>query len=230
MAVSAKAKLPTMKSLLEANTKYGQHRIGEVFEDFCSFVALAIRNSVDLTNRQEREDQYLRLTKKYEADDMNRFAQVLALLTEELTVEMGDVLGRLYMTLDMGNEGMGQFFTPYHVSVLMAQLTLPESLATLETQDFITMNEPTCGAGGMVIALVEALHSAGINYQQRLHVTAQDLSLTAVQMTYIQLSLLHVPAVVLYGDTLTMEVRDAWYTPAHILGGWGRKLLSREGV
>jgi hypothetical protein len=43
-------------------------------------------------------------------------------------------------------------------------------------------------------------------------------------MAYIQLSLLGVPAVVVVGDTLRLEERARWYTPAHVVGGWTMKL------
>jgi hypothetical protein len=43
-------------------------------------------------------------------------------------------------------------------------------------------------------------------------------------MAYLQLSLLHIPAVVILGNTLALEEREHWFTPAHILGGWSRKL------
>lgn len=43
-------------------------------------------------------------------------------------------------------------------------------------------------------------------------------------MTYLQLSILHISAIIILGNTLLMEERDLWYTPAHILGGWNYKL------
>jgi hypothetical protein len=47
-------------------------------------------------------------------------------------------------------------------------------------------------------------------------------------MTYIQLTLLHVPAVVILGNTLALEEREHWYTPAHFIGGWDALLAMRE--
>ncbi|MCQ9372281.1 hypothetical protein NQ024_13740, partial [Corynebacterium sp. 35RC1] len=49
-----------------------------------------------------------------------------------------------------------------------------------------------------------------------------------VHMTYVQLALLHIPAVVILGNSLMLEEREVWYTPAHVLGGWNRKLAARE--
>ena len=39
-------------------------------------------------------------------------------------------------------------------------------------------------------------------------------------MTYIQLSMLGIPAVVRHQDTLTQETMSTWYTPNYILDLW----------
>lgn len=225
--MSRKPENKTMKQLLEANTSYGTRRISQVFRDFCELSALAIRNSVDLSGRDDREQQYLQIVSGYTQEESARFAELLAKLTMELDVELSDVLGHLYMSLDLGNEEMGQFFTPYHVSQVIAQMNCPDFSALLAKRKFITVSEPTCGSGGMIVAMADAMRAAGSNYQQQLHVTAQDIERTSVHMTYIALSLLHIPAVVIHGNTLTMEVRDRWFTPAHVLGGWSDRLRIR---
>jgi hypothetical protein len=76
----------------------------------------------------------------------------------------------------------------------------------------------------MVIALAQALRDEGINYQQCLHVTAIDLDILAVQMAYVQCTLLHIPALICHGDTLRGEVYSVWRTFAHTLGCWEAKL------
>jgi hypothetical protein len=225
----------SMKKLLEANVAYGRRRISQVFADFCQLSALAIRNSVDGVGRDAREAQYLEITKGYTPEEVDRFSQILALLVAELETGLSDVLGMLYMSLDLGSDRLGQFFTPYDVSRLIAQMTIGDvsdrlSEAQLAGRDFITVGEPACGSGGMVVALADSLRGAGINYQQIMHVTAQDLDLTAVRMAYIQFSLLHIPAVVIHGNTLTLEQLDVWPTPAHVLGNWGARLNHRAAT
>jgi hypothetical protein len=42
-----------------------------------------------------------------------------------------------------------------------------------------------------------------------------------VHMAYVQLSLLGIPAVVVHGNALSLDVWGVWYTPAHVLVGWG---------
>ena len=43
-------------------------------------------------------------------------------------------------------------------------------------------------------------------------------------MAYIQLSLWNIPAEVIVGNTLTMELREYWRTPAHYLYDWDARL------
>ena len=47
-------------------------------------------------------------------------------------------------------------------------------------------------------------------------------------MCYLQLSLLHIPAEIVIGNTLSLEVRSVMRTPAHYLGFWDSKLASKE--
>ena len=68
--------------------------------------------------------------------------------------------------------------------------------------DKITINEPTCGGGAMVIAAAKVLKEKGINYQQAMEVVAQDLDWKGVYMCYVQLSLLGISAICVQGDTL----------------------------
>jgi len=80
----------------------------------------------------------------------------------------------------------------------------------------------------MVIALAQACKEAGVHDQREMHVTAIDLDTTAVHMAYVQLFLLHIPAVVLRGDRLRGERYDEWYTAAHMLALWEWKLRQDE--
>lgn len=216
--------MKTMKKLLEANAAYGRRRVPQVFRDFCELSALEMRNSVDRRGRDARVARFREVASGYTSEEMHRFAELLGHLINVLGDEMTDALGQLYMSLDLGNERLGQFFTPYDLSLLTAQMTVGDLTEELKSKDYITVHEPACGSGGMIIAVADSLQRAGVNYQQAMHVSAVDLDITAVHMTYVQLSLLFIPAVVTHGNTLSMEIRDAWPTPAHILNGWWWRL------
>jgi hypothetical protein len=214
--------------LLERNT--GARRMVHVFDDFVEMFAISFRNSVDKRGWQEREDQYLRIAGKYDKEQLGRFAEAFALVVQAMEAEPRDVLGHLYMSLDLGNEAMGQFYTPYDIARLMADMQGKALTRQVEERGFAEIYEPACGAGAFMVAASEAFKAKGFNPQTQLHVTAEDLSAQAVHMIYIHLTLLHIPAVVCRRNTLSMETFDTWYTPAHILGGWSRRLRQADAV
>jgi hypothetical protein len=80
----------------------------------------------------------------------------------------------------------------------------------------------------MVLAFVKVMLSHGHDPSKRIWVQCQDVDRTAALMCYLQLSLWHVPAVVIVGNTLALEVREAFYTPAHYLGFWGVRLRNQR--
>ncbi|WP_329142888.1 hypothetical protein OIU91_04385 [Streptomyces sp. NBC_01456] len=51
-----------------------------------------------------------------------------------------------------------------------------------------------------------------------------------MHMIYVQLTLLHIPAVVRRRDVLTLETFESWPALAHVLGGWGRKLREVRAI
>lgn len=218
---------PVVK-LLQANT--GARRISHVFDDFVEMFALTLRNAVDKQGWQEREDRYLQVVKPYTAEQLERFAEAFAHVVALMEAEPRDVLGHLYMSLDLGNEAMGQFYTPYDIARLMADMQAETLTEAIDRQGFATLYEPACGAGAFIVATAEGLRAKGCNPQAQLHVTAEDLSAQAVHMVYIHLTLLHIPAVVYRRDTLTMETFDTWLTPAHIIGGWTARLRNRDAI
>jgi len=109
----------------------------------------------------------------------------------------------------------------------MAKIIIAEKSdveARIAERGFVTAQEPTSGSGAMILALAHEMREMGIDYQKHLHVTAVDVDPKCVHMSYLQFSLLHIPAVVIHGNSLSLENFGHWYTPAHILDGWNWKL------
>ena len=209
--------------------------IDRVWSDWVEICAIALAHA-DLAQRDAREQRYLQVIAQYERAKLDQLVQafshlVMAYEVRVQAADFGDVLGSTFMMLDMGNAGTGQFFAPYEVSRLMGNMMMGNGQDLVDktsAQEFVRVLEPACGAGGMLIAAAHAMHDAQLNYQQCMHATAIDIDQRCVHMTFIQLALLHVPAVVIHGNGLTGECREQWITPAHILGGWGARLRHRE--
>ena len=94
--------------------------------------------------------------------------------------------------------------------------------------DFITLSEPACGAGSMILAFANILIKAGHNPAQKVWVEAIDIDRLSALMCYLQLSLWNIPARVIVGNAFSMEVRESFFTPAHYLNFWDFKLKKRR--
>lgn len=204
-----------------------RHRY-EVFRDFVHMSAFSLVNAWPYTRSESIEAEFATIKAKYSPDEFTGFTRLLALLRELLEPEPRDILGQLYMSLELGNENTGQFFTPPEVSELMARMMVPSDGDLLGGKPFVTLAEPACGAGGMVLAFVKIMIEAKLNPMQCLWVHAQDIDRTAALMCYIQLSLWGVPAAVVVGNTLMNEQREVFHTIGHHMGGWEWKLRQRE--
>lgn len=177
-----------------------------IFSDWIECFALSIANTSMLIHNsvwQEREKRYKQIINKYSKEERIQFAEMCGLLTlayeDGKDFRFGDILGEIYMESGSGNKHTGQFFTPYHVSLLTAKMSIP---ADYDGTAPIKINEPTCGSGGMIVAAAEVLHRKGISFQKCMRVETQDLDWRAVYMCYVQLSLFGINAVVVQGDTL----------------------------
>jgi type I restriction-modification system DNA methylase subunit len=201
-----------------------QHRRRyEVFRDFVTLSAISLNNVMepDAERKAALEAEYMGIIRTYSHDEAQGFAELLGLVVNMLEPTPQDVLGDLYMELDLGNERTGQFFTPNTISQFMARLNGVEPPAG---QNFVRVCEPACGAGGMVLAIAQVLIESGKNPVRDMWAQCQDIDRTAALMCIIQLSLWNIPAVVIVGDTLANEVRECFYTPAHHLGAWEWRL------
>ena len=188
-----------------------------IFFDWVAMMAICIANGIDLFHGktwQRREDNYLNITKKYSSEELRIFAESMAYLAEELEEEPSDVLGEIYHKIDAHNKRTGQFFTPFHLPLLLASLT------DFKGEEKVRLNEPSCGAGGMILAVAKGMKDKGINYTEKLEVITQDIDWNCVYMTYVQLSLAGIKAKVVQGNTLMMEEPTAmqrFYTPAYVM-------------
>lgn len=219
-----------IKLLREAS---GRHNLWDVFNDFVTMAALAVANAVDLRQRDEREAEYMRMVTRYEPRELALFPQMLAITTEALEAEPRDFLGEVFGELELGNAARGQFFTPSELCRAMASITVgpAEELQRLVDQrGYIRVHEPACGAGAMLIAFAEEFAARGFSRSRQMHVVAIDVDRRAALMCYLQLSLLGIPAEIIVGNALTLECREQWFTPVHILEGWSWRLARSGGT
>lgn len=219
--------------LLEKISFNGTH-VRQVFDDWVTMCAITIRNRLTPHDEswEHREKVFSDIEKKYSKEQIEDFKKLFALLVIELENEPRDILGVIYEELDMGNVRLGQFFTPSPVSKLISRILCDADLIKkeIESVSFTTINDPACGSGSMLIEGVNHIRDMGYNPQQKVLVIAQDLSLIAVYMCYVQLSLLGIPAIVQHMNTLSLKVYDTLYTPFYVLNRWDDRQKAAEGI
>jgi len=192
-----------------------------VFSDFVIMSAISLHNAVNKIDSLEKE--YLEIIAQYSKEERKGFPRLLDCFVRLLDTKPVDVLGALYMELDLGNKNTGQFFTPSSISEMMAQINYDTELRELD-KPFVTLSEPACGAGGMVLAFANVMISYKHNPAEKLWVQCIDIDRVAALMCYLQLSLWNIPAQVIVGNSLSLDLREQYFTPAHYVYGWDTKL------
>lgn len=189
--------------------------LNTVFTTFLEITATSIAAQMDPANAAEREKRYQEIASKMKPETLSSYARMFALLylaTREYEDDPCDILGDIYHELRLNNEWNGQFFTLDNICRMMAQIINPVDEFT-DKEKPVTINEPACGSGTMIIGAIWAMQRQNFDYQHKAFFVAQDIDIRCVWMAYIQLSLYRIPAVVIHGNTLTMEEWSRWYTP-----------------
>lgn len=189
-----------------------RHDTRRVFDAFARFAACALA-------AQTREAEYLEEAKRWEKTDLDLFAEALGALVIEMEAHpFEDVLGGYYMEFALSNKGQqwnGEFHTPKTVCDMMARILLGD-MESLPAEGPITVCEPTCGAGAMILSVGETCPP---EVRRRLRVTAIDISHTACDMAFINTTLWGIPTRIIHGNSLSLECWAAW-SNIHYIAPW----------
>ena len=201
------------------------YRRSELLYDFITLFALEFYLILYKDKSDKALDEkYRYAVKRYTEEERKQLSKLFVLVVEALEQKSYDFLGTVFMNLDLGDQYRAQFFTPTPVARTMAEIVLNQCDRLIKQRGFITLQEPTCGSGVMVIESYNFLARQGFNPQQNMWVQARDIDFTAAMMCYIQMVLLNIPGEVIIGDTLMDDVHYHLYTPAHLMGNWSNRL------
>jgi hypothetical protein len=188
------------------------------FRDFCELAYCALAKQTAAEDRAQRlEDRYMQIVGTYRNKDTVRaYPELLAIAAGAIAQGGCDFLGSAATQMEVLNAGIGQFFTPYDVSRMIAEMTLQDAGPLIEANGFVTVSEPASGAGGMVLAAADALQQQGFDPSLHMLVNAVDLSPLCYHMTFLQLSLRGIPALVEHANSLSVERFERAWTPAAV--------------
>lgn len=189
-----------------------RHDLRRVFDGFTRLAACALA-------AQTREAEYLEEAKRWERSELDLFAGALgALVLEMESRPFEDVIGGYYMEFAVSAKGQqwhGEFHTPKTVCDLIARMMLGD-LDSLPAEGPITVCEPACGAGAMILSVAQACPP---EVRRRLRVTAMDINRTACDMAFINTALWGIPTRVIHGNALSTECWAAW-SNIHYIAPW----------
>lgn len=219
---------PFAKKLLRLADHYEPWRI---WSDFITMFAIAISNQVDSEESEQwesREEMYQKISGRYTAEELTAFADLTADVATALAVNPDqDFLGDAYMELGLNNHWTGQFFTPYNICKLMAEMTLTSAVEEIERKGYISLCDPACGAGATLIAGVNVIagelvrNRPDLCWSDHVVVAAQDIDYIVGLMCYIQLSLIGCAGFVKIGDSIADpmhfgdDMEKYWILPVH---------------
>lgn len=185
---------------------------------FCAFAKAAALAFADQERADALESRYAAvLTRAGKVGGV--FPQMLGIMVTAMEESEGrDFLSGVVSDEDVNalSKGAGQFFTPFDVSRMMAEMSLHDLDALMAEKRYVTVGEPCSGAGGMLLAVAQVFRERGYDPMTRCWFEAGDISSMCMQMTYIQATLAGMAGQVVCRNTLT---NDAPSESANTIGG-----------
>lgn len=210
--------------LIEASRHDGHHRPSHTLTTFLDMSFRAVRGQLyhpDTPAWRENEDRFentaSRLPERALLTEI--FAKMLGHMQLAMHAAPNDFIGPIFSEIATSAE-LGQFFTPPEVSELIARVSLadmPAKIADPNRKGPITLLEPTCGVGGMILAATNVMREMDVDIANDIQWSAVELDYRAMCAAYLQCAAAGIPAFVYWGNSLTLEISCVSPTPAALL-------------
>ena len=217
--------MKTDKLLLQiASITRGRISKPQTLADFLQYCALITSARTDPVHTKQRVESLKELTAQYRDGELQSFNQGFVDLCNTFihNIQQGlyeDLFALPFTQIGATDKELKQSFSPDDLAKLLADIIFPTQWPLPEGR-FVTLNDCTCGCGSLLLAGIQNLSNCSYNPTKQLFVEAVDLDARCVHMTYLQLSLYGIPAVVVHGNEITLQEYDRWYTPAYLLKKW----------
>lgn len=191
----------------------------EIFFDWVRCMFYTYSNTCNKIGAEDREEKYKNIVKKYGEGIINVFIECNVELIRLFEKNIDDYLGKIHHKLEVHNKMKGQFFTPFHISKLMAETRVNELIKELNSKKRIKIMDAACGSGCLILGILAVLKEKGINYQNKIFISCSDLDENVIQMAYIQLTLAGAKARCKNEDALTGKCFESWDTFSYAISG-----------
>lgn len=187
------------------------------WEVYCDFLQLAIDAFLsDHTPEHPREKDYMKIIGKYSHAEAQKFGDMLALVTKYMWETGEEFLANMWMKL-AANSNMGQFFTPPSLCDFMAQLNFDLiDWDNYSSKRPCCISDPACGGG---LTLFYAVKKCPLEHRNSLFIHGVDIDINVCHCTALNMLFLNVDAVIIHGNSLSMEVWHVFRIRHHWAGG-----------
>ncbi len=138
-----------------------------------------------------KPDEFREALDRYTAAEGAEFARIMGLYTDAVEAfPFEDILGPLFMELDVKSARAGQYFTPWPIAEMMARMNFDQADFELKAAEKgeVTVCDPAVGSGVMLLAFAKVVHEAlGWKGISRLKLYGQDIDERCVLMCRIQI-------------------------------------------
>ena len=176
--------------------------VNDVFADAVHMMACSLWAPL-APDRESVETDFSATRKKYNDKEFEHIQTAFGIVMEALEARREEFLGTILEHLNANAKGFGQFLTPKPVAHLMGRMAL-EGLK-YEPGRILTITDPACGASVLMIEQAEVMMQELKVRQGDIYIMVGDIDRRAVDMSYIELSLLGYAACVEHMDALMMK-------------------------
>ena len=128
---------------------------------------------------------------RYSREQGEEFGRLFGIYVDAVSeAPFRDILGELFMRLDINSVRAGQFFTPWSVAEMMARMQFDRAgfERIVQEKGVVTVCDPAVGSGVMLLAFGKVVHDnlgrCGVN---KLRLYGTDIDQRCVHMCRIQL-------------------------------------------
>lgn len=194
---------------------------------FIECVSTSDSKELDETLREKYRSEYLSILDGYTENEheniMSQMQLFAAMIVEGMQTGLEDILGYAYMQFSHKGNGLDQFFTPMHMSHLMALLAGD----TENQKSPHIISDIACGSGAMPLGYARKYQDRGEDYRYKFVFQGQDLDEFCARMAYIQCFIYGIPARIRVGNSLTNEEPSAeWVTNLNALSVYSSTFMT----
>lgn len=202
---------PVIDHLNTVSTRTG-YDLGRVFERWVGLLCAAFEGDNE-THTEIIDDLASHCTDPDEAASAiaDAFAKALGELSLQHDKTGQPVLGDVYMVIGRSSDRLGQFFTPYNVAKMMAEVQLLSGRAPEDATpaDPLTIADSSCGSARLLVAAALKI-DAQTNEPVPIYVQGTDIDPICAKMAAINLTMFSIPGRIYHGDSLSGEMHAAW--------------------